>query len=158
MLTLIISIIFWTLFWGLIVDTERPLSYIVGATLGSIFGSALAIFLLPAEFEEQIASFPLEKTQYTDTASKAFFEVETVSGSIDNKKFYIVQYYGEEGTLKQEKFLSEDVVIKPTSDTVATIEFKKFSRQKGSTKNLFSLQFLKHEEITIYLPDCQLPN
>lgn len=153
MVTVIISVILiWALYSVLFRGENFATLFASGLLIGALVGFVVAL-LIPPKFEEKVSSFPLEKVQYkTDTTGKyTFLEM----GTLDDEEYCIFYYYGENGVLNQNTFLTKNVSIKPGFDT-AKVEFKKFSRDKNATINYFSLQKIPDSEIIIYLPSCPI--
>ncbi|HOG15099.1 MAG TPA: hypothetical protein PK674_00785 [Candidatus Absconditabacterales bacterium] len=150
MVTIIISVILiWALYSVLFRSTNFVTLFASGLLIGALVGFVVAL-LIPPKFEEKVSSFPLEKVQYkTDTGKYTFLEMET----IEDEEYYIFYYYGDNGILEQDKFLTKNVSIKPGCDT-AKVEFKKFSRDEDATINYFSIGRPADTEVTIYLPSC----
>jgi len=154
MVTIIVSIMLVAALFGFLFRDEKFSFSDSGAGIGLIVGIFVGVTLsdmIPAKFEEQIISFPLEKVQYKTDTVATFLRTET----IECKEHYILSYYEENGYLKQDTFLTEKVLIQTSCDT-AKVEFKKFSLDEDATINYFSIQDPPDPEIIIYLPSCPI--
>jgi len=158
MVTINISIMLVGTLFGFLFRDKKFSLFDSGARIGVIVGVFLGVFVgvtlsgkIPAKFEERIISFPLEKVQHKADSVAAFLGTKTIEG----EEYYIFYYYGENGILNQNTFLTKNVLIKPNCDT-AKVEIKKFSRNKNATINYFSIQDPPDPEIIIYLPSCPI--
>ena len=154
MVAIIISaILIWALYSVLFRGEKFVTLFASGLLAGAIVGFVVAL-LIPPKFEEKVSSFPLEKVQYkTDTTRKyTFLEMET----IEDREYYLFYYYGDNGILEQNKFLTKNALIKPSCESTAKVEIKTFSRDKNATINYFSIRRPADTEVTIYLPSCPI--
>ncbi len=81
MVTIIISIMLVAALFGFIFRDEKFSFSDSGAGIGVIVGIFVGVTLsdmIPAKFEEQIISFPLEKVQYKTDTVATFLRTETI--------------------------------------------------------------------------------